>query len=500
MRPDDGGAHDQAERGERGGTRRRAPPMTLSAPAGGDIAGLTAGELAALYAARRLSPVEATRAILDRIASLNTSLNAFAFLDGEAALADARRSEARWTSGIPSSPIDGVPVTLKDTLLAKDTPTLCGSLAIEPGDEAWDIDSPVAARLREAGAVLLGKTTMSEFGVKAVTETTRHGVTRNPWNLAFSPGGSSGGAAAAAAAGFGPLHVSTDGGGSARVPAALTGVLGFMPTFGRIAQFPANYQGTRFHIGINTRSVADAARLLSVLARPDARDWDAIPADVRDWSDGIGRGVAGLRIAFSPTLGRGQVDARVAAAVEHAARLFADLGAAVECIDPQWPAPDRPHRILGSVAMARLVDGIRPERRARLDPSILRRAEEGRGIGALDHVRAMEERAALGRHMLRFHQRFDLLVAPVTRFAAIPVGGGDGIGFEMTNVFNMTHQPACAVPCGLLADGLPVALQIVGRKYGDADVLAAAHAFEAVRPFVQVPAAALAAAASGQSS
>jgi aspartyl-tRNA(Asn)/glutamyl-tRNA(Gln) amidotransferase subunit A len=460
--------------------------MTESSEAGG-LHRLAAVDLQALYARRQLSPVEVTKAIIDRIDSINPRVNAFAVLDPEAALADARASEERWRQGRPLSSIDGVPTTIKDTILAKGWPTLCGSLALEPGDDPWDTDAPSTARLREGGAILLGKTTMSEFGVSAVTESGRHGITRNPWNLDYSPGGSSGGAVVAAALGFGPMHVSSDGGGSTRVPASLTGVIGFMPSFGRIPQFPENYQGTRFHIGINTRSVKDAAILLSMLAQPDPRDWQALPPDRHNWAQGLEQGIKGLRIAFCPSLGSDPVDKTVGTVVNTGVQYLERLGATVELVAPTWTNHTACHRILGSVAMARLVASLHPERRKLIDPTIISRAEEASAIDAVTYVSALEQRASIGRQMLQFHQSFDLLVTPVTTFADLTVGGGGGARFSQTNLFNMTHQPACSVPCGLSPEGRPIGIQIVGAKYADAIVLRAAYALELANPFAQPP-------------
>jgi aspartyl-tRNA(Asn)/glutamyl-tRNA(Gln) amidotransferase subunit A len=439
---------------------------------------LSAAEIAELYKNKRLSPVEVMKDTLDHISKHNPLVNAFAHLDPRSALNDAKASEDRWHRGRPRSRIDGVPVTLKDTILARGWPTLCGSLAITPEDDPWETDSPVAARIREAGAVLLGKTTMSEFGVSAVTETERHGITRNPRNTAFSPGGSSGGAAAAAAAGFGQLHVSTDGGGSTRVPASLTGVFGFMPTYGRIPQFPENYQGSRFHIGMNTRTVYDAALLLSVISRPDSRDWQAIPYDRRDWSAELSIGIKGLRVGYLPALGADPVDPEVLVAVEAVLRIIRGLGANTKVLNRSWTDPAPAHRVLGDVATAILMSKIPVERHRLVDASIVQRAERGRSTDALAYAKALEVRATLGRQLMDLYDDIDIMVTPVTTFSALAIGGGIGARFTQTNLFNMTQQPACSLPCGLTRNGLPVGVQIVGRKYDDATVLRVAATLE----------------------
>ncbi|HYI86866.1 MAG TPA: amidase family protein, partial [Burkholderiales bacterium] len=261
----------------------------------------TASELVEGFRKKTLSPVEVTRSVLARVEQLNSKLNAFCLVS-ETALEDAKASEARWTAGQPRGLLDGVPVSIKDIILTQGWPTLRGSKTIDPSGP-WNDDAPATARLREHGAVLLGKTTTPEFGWKGVTDSPLTGITRNPWNTAKTPGGSSGGAAAAVAAGMGPLAVGTDGGGSIRIPCSFTGLFGIKPSFGRVPAWPLSPFGTVAHVGPMTRSVADAALMLNVLAQPDARDWHALPYDARDWRMGLDRGVADLRIAYSPDLG-----------------------------------------------------------------------------------------------------------------------------------------------------------------------------------------------------
>ncbi|MGH6915905.1 MAG: amidase family protein, partial [Geminicoccales bacterium] len=237
---------------------------------------LSATELLARYRRKQLSPVEATRAALDRIERFDGAVNAFCLVDGERALAHARASEDRWQRGAAQGLVDGVPTTIKDLVLTEGWPTLRGSLAIAP-DQRWDEDAAATARLREQGAVLLGKTTTPEFGWKAVTDSPLTGITRNPWDVSRTPGGSSGGAAAACALGMGPLHVGTDGGGSIRIPACFTGIFGLKPSFGRVPAYPLSPYGTIAHVGPMTRTVSDAALMLNVLALPDRRDGFALP-------------------------------------------------------------------------------------------------------------------------------------------------------------------------------------------------------------------------------
>ena len=242
-------------------------------------------------------------------------------------------------SGEPVGPLDGVPVSIKDLILTRGWPTLRGSRTVDP-NQPWDVDAPVTARLREAGAVLIGKTTTPEFGCKAETNSPLTGITRNPWDPTKTPGGSSGGTAAAVAAGLGPLSVGTDGAGSVRIPAAFCGNFGLKPSFGRVPAYPLSPFGTVSHIGPHTMSVADAALMLNVMQRPDARDWTSLPPTDADHLAGLDDGIAGLRIAYSPTLGyANNVDPEVAAAVDAAVGELAGLGAVVEAVDPGFDDP-----------------------------------------------------------------------------------------------------------------------------------------------------------------
>src|SRR5438270_2125741 len=284
---------------------------------------LGATELLEAYRKHEVSPVEVTRAVLERIERLNPVLNAFNLVS-ERALEDAKASEARWLAGQPKGLLDGVPVSIKDILLTKGWPTLRGSKTVDPKGP-WPDDAPASARLRETGAVLLGKTTTQEFGWKGVTDSPLTGITRNPWNPKKTPGGSSGGAAAALAAGMGALAVGTDGGGSVRIPFSLTGLFGIKPSFGRVPAWPLSPFGTVAHVGSMTRTVADAALMLNVLALADARDWHALPYERRDWRMDLDEGITDLRIAYSPDLGYAQVDPEVAGIVREAVNVFADL-------------------------------------------------------------------------------------------------------------------------------------------------------------------------------
>ena len=456
-----------------------------------NLADCSALTLLALYRSGDVSPVEATSAVLDRIARLNPVLNAFCHLAPEEALASARASEARWMRKAPCGELDGVPVSVKDLILAAGWPTLRGSRTVDRAGP-WDVDAPATARLREAGAVLLGKTTTPEFGCKGETNSPLTGITRNPWNPAKTPGGSSGGTAAAVAAGMGPLSVGTDGAGSVRIPAAFCGNFGLKPSFGRVPAYPLSPFGTVAHLGPHTMSVRDAALMLNVLARPDARDWTSLPYDARDYTVGLEDGLRGLRIAWSPALGYAKnVHPEVAAACARAVDDLRAAGAVVEAVDPGFDDPLDITCGLWFLGAWTIWNTLTPEQQKLADPDFAAEAELGSKISALEAQRLHLRRGALGTLMRQFMQRHDLLVTPtvaVPAFEARPAGHSPldpaaMLGWTpFSYPFNLTQQPACTIPCGLTSAGLPIGLQFVGPMFGDALVLRAARAFEAMHP------------------
>lgn len=462
-----------------------------------DLADCTAFELLDLYRTRQASPLEATRAVLARIERWNPILRAFSFVAAEEALESARGSEERWGRGEPCGALDGVPASIKDLILTRGMPTLRGSRTVDP-NQAWDVDAPAAARLREAGAVFLGKTTTPEFGCKGETNSPLTGISRNPWNPQKTPGGSSGGTAAAVAAGMGPVSVGTDGAGSVRIPAAFCGNVGFKPSFGRVPAYPLSYFGTVSHLGPHTSSVRDSALMMNVLSRPDARDWTSLPPDGRDYLAGLEDGIRGLRIAWSPRLGYARhVDPEIALACERAAHRLSDLGAMVEAVDPGMEDPLEITCGLWFVGAWTLWNTLTPAQQTLTDPDFAAEARLGSAIGVLDVQQLNLRRGALGAHLRQFMERFDLLVTPtvaVPAFDARPPGQGDMAPASLLGwtpfsyPFNLTQQPACTIPCGLTASGLPIGLQLVGPMFGDALVLRAARAFESVQPLPRPPA------------
>jgi aspartyl-tRNA(Asn)/glutamyl-tRNA(Gln) amidotransferase subunit A len=459
-----------------------------------DIAYRSASELLDLYRRKLLSPVEVVRSLLGRLDALESQINAFCIVDREGAMASARASEERWRRGERNGLLDGVPVTIKDLILMRGFPTRRGSRLVDPTPDAED--APATARLREAGAVILGKTTTPEFGWKALGDSPLTGITRNPWDLSRTPGGSSAGAAAACAAGIAPLHLGSDGAGSIRIPCAFSGIFGLKPSFGRVPAHPLSPMGLLAHLGPIARTVADAALMLSVISGHDHRDPYALPPENKDYSAGIEAGVRGLRIAYSPTLGYAQVDPEIAAAAAAAARCFEALGATVEEVEAIFPSPRDALFTLWAAGAAKVLEGF-PDRRPELiDPGLAATAAEGAKISAVDYLGADVVRTALGRQMAEFHQKYDLLLTPMMPIPALPAGQDlndpaterhwiDWSPFSYP--FNMTRQPAASIPCGLTKAGLPIGLQIVGPLYADDRVLRAARAFETTQPLRRPP-------------
>ena len=460
------------------------------------IASLSAAELGPLYASKELSPVEVAKDTLARIERFEPEVNAFAIRDEAVTLAMAEASQARWLKGEAIGPLDGVPVTIKDNLGV-------GRLSMQRGsalasDAPTAEDSPITARLREAGAVFLGKTTMPEYGWKGIGDSPLTGITRNPWNTGTGPGGSSSGAAVCAALNLGCLHMGTDGAGSIRIPAAFTGVVGLKPSYGRVPAWPISVMGFLAHLGPLTRTVTDTALAMKVIGQSDVRDMTALTDRPPDYVDGLKGSLRGLRVAWSPRLGQDvNVDPEIAALTAAAAQAFAELGATVEEVDPGFADPIEILMTLWSSGAALALKSIDAAGRKQMDPGLVAVAEQGERIPASAYVDALlNQRNALAYRMAQFHQQYDLLLTPTLPLPAFAVGrdtpehgayGEDWTRWTpFTYPFNITEQPAVSVPCGLTKAGLPAGLQIVGAYGKDALVLRAAAAFEQARPFARV--------------
>jgi aspartyl-tRNA(Asn)/glutamyl-tRNA(Gln) amidotransferase subunit A len=454
------------------------------------LAYLSAIDLADLIRRKQVSPVEIVEALLNRIERLNPRLNAYCVVTADAARTAARAAEAAVLRGDPLGPLCGVPFSVKDLVLTRGVRTAFGSRIYE--HHIPDEDAPVVERLIAAGAVMVGKTTTPEFGWKGATDSPLTGISRNPWDLTKTPGGSSGGAAAAVAAGLAPLAVGTDGGGSIRIPASFCGVFGLKPTCGLVPVYPAPNTGTLSHVGPMTRSVRDAALMLQVLAGPDDRDPLSFPATGVDFTGELDEGVRGLRVAWSPTFGYAKVAPEVRALAEAAARRFQDLGCHVEEVERVFADPDPIWAALFYAGVAARLQPFLAEWRDRMDPGLLEVVEEGNRLSGVELTKATFARAAFYQEVRQFFHRYDLLLSPTLAVPPFTAGterppdypAGSRLSWvAFTYPFNLTGHPAATVPCGFTADDLPIGLQIVGRRLQDGLVLRASAAFEASMPW-----------------
>lgn len=451
-----------------------------------DLDFVSAVELRRLIATRAVSPVELARRALDRAEATRSTLNAFAHLMPENAMAAARAAEAAVMAGDPLGSLHGLPVSVKDLIAVAGAPQRFGSRVT--GDAPVVADAPSVERLRAVGAVIIGKTTTSEFGCKAVGDSPLTGVTRNPLNPAMTPGGSSAGAAASVAAGVTALALGTDGGGSIRIPAALTGLVGVKANFGRVPVHPVSATPTLAHVAPIARSVADAALLLSAISGFDARDATSIAGPVPDYAAACSAGVAGMRIAWSPTLGYARpVGEVVEACAATVARLEA-MGARVELVDrvfEQDPVDIWTAEFYAGVG-TRLRASVERDR-DRLDPAVADILERALAQEMRGYYETVFRRHALREDMRRFFEGFDALLSPTLPVASIPVGRDVPAGYEDRNIvswvyytypFNLTGQPAASVPAGRASDGMPIGLQIAGGLHREVDVFRVAAALE----------------------
>ncbi len=462
-------------------------------PADAGLYFATATELLAGYERKAASPVEVARAILARIERLNPTLNCFVFVEPEHVLRDARAAEARWFRGAPRGSLDGVPVSVKDLLLTRGWPTRKGSLTV-PADGPWEDDAPAVARLREHGAVLLGKTSTPEYGHKGTTSSSLCGITRNPWNPDVTPGGSSGGAGAAVAGGMGPLALGTDGGGSVRIPSSFTGLFGHKPSFGRVPAWPLSLFGTVANVGPMSRTVADGALLYEVITQPDHRDFHALPPHGTDYRAAAAAGASGLRVGYTPdfglrhAIGDQRIDPAVADVTREAADALRRAGADVREIRLEWPCdPVRIFRLIWTMGAARLAAELDPRDYELLDPDLQAFCAAGKPCGLAEAREAQDGRVQLWSWLSdRFRtEPFDVLLGPTMPVLPFRAGQGCPDGWEsnpfawvpFTPVFNLTRHPAASVNAGF-AQGLPVGVQLVGPWYRDEIVFQAAGALE----------------------
>jgi aspartyl-tRNA(Asn)/glutamyl-tRNA(Gln) amidotransferase subunit A len=452
---------------------------------------LSAVELAAAIRTRKISPIEVTESILARIERCNPAINALVTVATGAALCAARKAEEALMRGEDVGALHGVPLHVKDNLYVADSRTTFGSKLFETN--VTSDDCPAVSRLRAAGAILIGRTNTPEFGWKGVTDNRLFGPTRNPWNTALTPGGSSGGAAAAVAAGMGPIGIGTDGGGSLRIPASFCGVVGFKASFGRVPNWPGSAGALLRHIGPITRTIADQALALDLLAGPDSRNLLSLPPAARGFAASLDDGIRDKRIGYTPDFGYAEVEPETASICRRAAERFAESGAHVEEVSLDWRDPYEEWRILFYGTVASMIESKLPTHAELLDPGLKRVVEQGLELRGVDVARALAARHEFWERVRRFYERFDLLISPTLSVAPFAVGQNDAAIDDLPPVplrwtrftypFNMTGQPAISVPAGWTESGLPVGLQIVGDRFGDLLVLQASRAWEQIQPW-----------------
>jgi aspartyl-tRNA(Asn)/glutamyl-tRNA(Gln) amidotransferase subunit A len=463
-----------------------------------DLCFTPAAALADMIRRRALSPVEITRAVLERVERLNGALGAYVLVHAERALDQARQAERAVMAGERLGPLHGVPVSIKDNLWTAGERTTFGSRLM--AQFVAPDDAPSVAGLRAAGAIFVGRTNLPEFAWRGSTDNPLFGESRNPWDLTRTPGGSTGGGAAAVAAGLGPLALGSDGAGSIRIPASFCGLVGLKPTFGRVPMFPAaGPHELVAHVCPLARTVRDVALMMNAIARYDRRDPFALPDDGVDYlaaADGplvAAPGRSSIRVAWSPDLGFAPVEPETREIAGAAARAFADVGLKLEEASPDLGDPGSILQALYGGGQAGAHAARPPEQKAQMDPALVAYAEASAGLTVVDLVKALIARQAMVDTLRRFFERYDLLLTPTLCLPAFPLGlvgprqvaGRDvtHLGWTLCYPFNYSGQPAISVPAGWTASGLPVGLQIVGRRLEDALVLRAAARLEALRPW-----------------
>ncbi|MEE1865880.1 amidase [Pseudomonas auratipiscis] len=459
------------------------------------VCDLSAIEMINAFRSKELSPVEVTREVIERAHNIQPLLNAFCLIDEAGALQAARQSEKAWYSGNNIRALEGVPVSIKDVTTVRGWHLGRGSLTSE-GNPPAASDSPSVERLRNAGAVLFASTTSCEGGWKAVTDSPRTGITRNPYDLEKTPGGSSGGAAVAVACGAGPIALGSDGGGSIRIPASFTGIFGFKPQYGRVPQYPLGAHYTNMsHQGPMTRCVDDAALALQVMSGIHPMDPDTLPAFLKDDFVGLeGATLQGMRIAITLDYGFMTVAPEIASAYESLPRLLQELGAEVVHLEPvdDWR---QTYRTLWQAGAAQAIRRLPEVLRQKVDPGFLAVAAKGEAIAIEEYLEANMARISY-RHMCsRLFGEVDAVISPTV--AVLPFKTGvdtpslafsdwlDWAGISL--LANLTGQPAASVPFGYSNRGLPIGLQILGAAYEDVKVLKISKALETANPISRSP-------------
>ncbi|WP_321822590.1 MULTISPECIES: amidase [unclassified Burkholderia] len=452
-----------------------------------DLYNLTSAELVHGFSNRYFSPVDVMNSVLERTRQVNPKLNAFFFLDEEGAFAAAKASEGRWLKGVPLSFLDGVPVSIKDSFATQGMPMWRGASAYKDRPPS-SVDCPPVARLREAGALIFAKATMPDMGMFGAGVSTAHGITRNPWNLAYNPGGSSSGGAAAVAGRLGPLTVGSDIGGSVRLPASLCGLVSLKPTQGRIPHLPPSPIRAA---GPIARTVEDAARMLTVLAQQDARDYGSLPPEDLQYHCRLKRDVKGLRIGVMLDMGFGlSPEDEVVNAIVAAADVFRSAGAVVETM-PRLMATD-PIPLLVDIFGVRSrieLEHLPVEKRALVHPKVRELCAHADKLSALEYGEASDRLEAIKAQVVATTGAYDYVISPnlpVVNFPAEDVAPDPDVPLSVatyTCLFNQTGQPAATVCCGFDKRGLPIGLQIIGNRFDDLGVLQVAAFYEHARGF-----------------
>jgi aspartyl-tRNA(Asn)/glutamyl-tRNA(Gln) amidotransferase subunit A len=426
---------------------------------------MSAADLRHRILLKEISPVDVTRRALEKAESTQSTLNAFFVLTPDEAMDAARVAEDAVMKGAPLGLLHGIPFSAKDLMAVGGLPYASGSRAMV--DNIAPIDAPAVERAKAAGAILIGKTTTSEFGCKPVGDSPLTGVTRHPWNLEKTPGGSSAGAAASVAGGVTPFALGTDGGGSIRIPCALTGLAGIKGHFGRVPVWPTSATPTLAHVGPLARNVKDAALLFSAIAGHDRRDPFGVTGPVPDVLGACNASVAGMRIAYSPTLGYARPDPDVVNVVENAVKKFEDLGCRVDFIAEFY------------AGVGTRLRSIVEQQKELLDPAVAEVLEAALGQEMRDYYAKVFERYALRDKLRAFFEQYDILLSPVVPVSSLDVGKDIPDQLLDRNLVSWVFYTVCA---GIAPDGMPVGLQVVGRTYGEYDVIRVAAAYERTQP------------------
>lgn len=454
------------------------------------IADLTAVQMRQAFESGELSPVDAAKACLKRISDLDDQTHAYSQVNEDITLAEARAAEKRYQNKQADGLVDGIPVAVKDIFMAQGWPNLKGSKLVDASKPA-ETDAPAVAALKRHGMVTVGRTTTPEYGWKGVTDSLLEGPTGNPWDPAKTAGGSSGGSATSVALGMSPLALGTDAGGSIRIPAGFSGLVGHKPTHGLCPMWPPSAFYPLAHVGPMTWTVEDTALLMNVLAEPDPRDV-TLPSNSIDFLADLNKGVGDLRIAYSPTMGYVDiVDPEIRTALDGVAKAFEQLGATVDQVDPGFEDPLEAFDILFYGGAANAMRDLTPDQKQQMDPGIQHVAEWAGELSLLDFLGASNVRANLIESTSLFHQKYDLLLTPClpipafTKDLEVPEDWHHErwpTWTPFTYPFNLTGQPAISVPCGFTKSGLPIALQLVGARHQDSTVLRAAQAYQQAHP------------------